>query len=224
MRILLAEDEVPLSTALVKILKRNNYTVDPVFNGQDAIDFINSGLYDLAILDIMMPKKDGLEVLKEVRQSGNKIPIIMLTAKSQTQDLVLGLDQGADDYITKPFNLEELLARVRAVLRRREGGGTSELSFGNLILDLKSFEIRVGNLTAKLNNKEFGLMEMLMSSPKSVISAEKFMDKLWDYDSDAEQNVVWVYISGIRKKLAQIGANVTIKTSRNIGYYLEENG
>lgn len=223
MRILLAEDEFALNKALSKILQRNNYTVDSVFNGIDALDYLNSGLYDLAVLDIMMPKMDGLTVLKNIRVAKNDVPVIVLTAKSQTEDKVYGLDLGADDYITKPFETDELLARIRAVTRRGETEKTNLLTFGNLTLDLKNYQLSVDKASQKLNHKEFQLMELLMKNPKSIISSEKFMDKIWDVDSNADLGVVWVYISGLRKKLADLGANVKIKTNRNAGYYLEQN-
>lgn len=220
MRILLAEDDVALNKVLTQILKRNSYTVDSVFNGKDALDYINSGLYDLAVLDIMMPVMDGLTALKQLRDAKNDIPVIMLTAKSELEDRVSGLDTGADDYITKPFKTEELLARIRAVTRRNTPQKTNLPTYGNLSLDVTTYEISVDGKAVKLNHKEFQLMEMLMSSPKSIISADKFMEKIWDVDSNAELSVVWVYISGLRKKLASLNANVTIKASRNIGYYL----
>lgn len=222
MRILLAEDEVALNKALSKILQRNNYTVDSVFNGMDALDYLKSGLYDLAILDVMMPKTDGLTVLKELRALKNEVPVIILTAKSQTEDKVCGLDLGADDYMTKPFETDELLARIRAVTRRGEGDKTSVLTLGNLTLDLKTYQLSVESQSLKLNHKEFQLMELLMKNPKNIISSEKFMDKIWDFESNADLSVVWVYISGLRKKLSDLGANVKIKTSRNAGYYLEQ--
>ncbi len=222
MRILLAEDEVALNKALSKILQRNNYTVDSVFNGIDALDYLKSGLYDLAILDVMMPKMDGLTVLKELRTFKNDVPVIILTAKSQTEDKVCGLDLGADDYMTKPFETDELLARIRAVTRRGESDKTSVLTLGNLTLDLKTYQLSVKSRSLKLNHKEFQLMELLMKNPKNIISSEKFMDKIWDLDSNADLSVVWVYISGLRKKLSDLDANVKIKTNRNAGYYLEQ--
>lgn len=221
MRILFAEDEAPLNKALTKILQRNNYTVDSVFNGEDALNYLSSGLYDLAILDIMMPKLDGISVLKKIREQKNGIPVIMLTAKSQLEDKVLGLDQGADDYIAKPFETEELLARIRAVLRRKGGKDTNVICYEDLSLDIKTYELSSNDKTVKLNHKEFQLTEYLMRHPKQVTSAERLMEKIWDVDSNADLNVVWVYISGLRKKLTDIGSSVKIKTARNLGYYLE---
>ncbi len=221
MRILFAEDEAPLNKALTKILQRNNYTVDSVFNGEDALNYLSSGLYDLAILDIMMPKLDGISVLKQLREQKNGIPVIMLTAKSQLEDKVFGLDQGADDYISKPFETEELLARIRAVLRRKGGKDTNVICYEDLSLDIKTYELSSNDKTVKLNHKEFQLTEYLMRHPKQVTSAERLMEKIWDVESNADLNVVWVYISGLRKKLVDIGSSVKIKTSRNLGYYLE---
>lgn len=220
MRILLAEDEVALNKAVSKILQRNNYTVDSVFDGEDALSYLTSGLYDLAILDVMMPKLDGIAVLKTLREKGITIPVVILTAKSQTEDKVFGLDCGADDYITKPFEIDELLARIRAVTRRKSGEDTNELIYGDLKLDVKTFEISSMLGVKKLNHKEYQLLEYLMKNPKSVTSADRLMEKIWDVDSNADLNVVWVYLSGLRKKLAEIGSTVKIKASRNLGYYL----
>lgn len=224
MRILLAEDEVALNKALSKILKHSGYTVDSVFDGKDALDYLESDIYDLAVLDIMMPITDGLTVLKTLRERKNSIPVIILTAKGETEDKISGLDLGADDYITKPFQTEELLARIRAVSRRNSAlPSVNTLNYGNLTLDQKTYELKTEEKSVKLNHKEFQLMEVFMKNPTFVTSADKIMDKLWDEDSNAEPSVIWVYISGLRKKLVQIGADVTIKTSRNSGYYLEKN-
>ncbi len=223
MRLLLAEDEKDLSKALSTMLKYNNYSVDAVYNGQDALDYIETGIYDGVILDIMMPKLDGLAVLKKVREGGNKIPIIMLTAKSEIDDRCLGLDLGADDYLTKPFSMKELLSRIRAMIRRKSEAVESVLSYGNVNLNRQTFELSSGDKIVKLKNKEFQMLEMFMLSPKKVISVEQFMTKIWGFDSEAEINVVWVYISYLRKKLKSINANVEIKANRNAGYFLESN-
>lgn len=223
MRILLAEDEVALNKALSKILKRSGYVVDSVYDGEDALLYLESDIYDIAVLDVMMPKTDGLTVLKTIRERKNTVPVIILTAKSETEDKISGLDSGADDYITKPFKTEELLARLRAVSRRNVSNtAVNGLTYGNLTLDQKTYELRTESDSVKLNHKEFQLIEIFMKNPKIVMSADKIMDKLWDEDSNAEQSVIWVYISGLRKKLSRINANVTIKTSRNAGYYLEK--
>lgn len=222
MRILLAEDEKALSGALATILKHNNYSVDTVYDGQAALEYLESEIYDLLILDIMMPKKDGITVLKELRKHNNQIPVIMLTAKSEIDDKILGLDCGADDYVTKPFVAKELLARIRAVTRRKSGVADNVLSFGNVVLNRATYELSVKENAVKLGHKEFQMFEMLMENPSGVISAERFMEKIWGYDSETEMSVVWVYISFLRKKLVSIGANVQIKANRNIGYSLEK--
>lgn len=221
MRLLLAEDERALSNALVAILKRNNYSVDAVYNGQDAVDYLDTGLYDAAILDIMMPVKDGLTALKEIRKKGNKIPVLMLTAKSGIDDKIAGLDGGADDYLTKPFVTQELLARIRALLRRSGDASDNVLTAGNLTLNRSTYEIRVGENSMKLGHKEFQILEMLMIKAGNIIPAERLMEKIWGYDSEAEMSIVWVYLSYLRKKLLSLGANVFIKANRNVGYSLE---
>ncbi len=222
MRLLLAEDEVELSNALVAILKHNNYSVDAVFDGQEALDYLEAQDYDGAILDIMMPKLDGITVLKKLRARGNFVPVLMLTAKSEVDDRVLGLDSGADDYLGKPFAMKELLARIRAMTRRQPEAARTVLSFGNITLDRNTFELQSGEKSLRLANKEFQMLEMLMANPGQIISTERFMEKVWGYDSDTEINVVWVYISYLRKKLTGIGADVQIKAARNQGYSLEQ--
>lgn len=221
MRLLLAEDEKELSDALVAILKHNNYSVDAVYDGEEALAYLEGQEYDGAILDIMMPKLDGISVLKKVREQGNKVPILMLTAKSGIDDKVLGLDSGADDYLSKPFAMKELLARIRVMTRRNTQVSDARLAIGNLLLDRNTFELVVGEQSARLANKEYQMMEMLMANPGQVISAERFMEKVWGLDSDTEMSVVWVNISNLRKKLATLGADVEIKATRNIGYSIE---
>ena len=221
MRILLAEDERSLARALVRILEKNNYAADAVFNGEDALAYLESGGYDAAILDIMMPKMDGITVLKTLRQQGNPIPVIMLTAKAEVDDKVLGLDSGANDYLTKPFDTRELLARLRAVTRNQNTADT-KLRLGNIALDRASFELSSPSGSFRLTSKEFQMMEMLMDNPRRLIPTERFMEKIWGLDSDAEINVVWVYISYLRKKLSALGADIQIKSTRNAGYSLEE--
>ena len=221
MRILLAEDERSLARALVRILEKNNYAADAVFNGEDALAYLESGGYDAAILDIMMPKMDGITVLKTLQQQGNPIPVIMLTAKAEVDDKVLGLDSGANDYLTKPFDTRELLARLRAVTRNQNTADT-KLRLGNIALDRASFELSSPSGSFRLTSKEFQMMEMLMDNPRRLIPTERFMEKIWGLDSDAEINVVWVYISYLRKKLSALGADIQIKSTRNAGYSLEE--
>lgn len=222
MRLLLAEDELSLSKAVSTILTKNNYSVDVVHNGIDALEYIEAVSYDGIILDIMMPKMDGLTVLKSIRKKGISTPVIMLTAKSEVDDKVLGLDSGANDYVTKPFETKELLARIRAMTRQTSQQTDSVLHFGNVSLDCASFELYTPKGSHRLTNKEFQMMEMLMRQPKWLISSELFMERIWGYDSDSEINVVWVYISYLRKKLTSIDANIQIKAQRNAGYSLEE--
>ena len=220
MKLLLAEDERSLSRAIIHILQKNNYTADAVYDGLSALDYLAAGDYDGVILDIMMPKLDGISVLKALRAQGNPVPVLMLTAKSEIDDKVLGLDCGANDYLTKPFDTRELLARIRAMTRSQEGTG-SRLTFGNITLDRASFELASPTGSFRLANKEYQMMEILMSNPHNLVSAERFLEKIWGFDSDAEINVVWVYISYLRKKLSALHANVQIKAVRNAGYTLE---
>ncbi len=222
MRLLLAEDEKELSKALCAILKHNNYSVDAVYNGQDALDYGLDENYDGIILDLMMPKKNGLEVLRELRKAGISTPVLILTAKSEVEDRILGLDTGADDYLTKPFNMGELLARIRALTRRKSEFSPNVMSFGNITLNRESFELSCKENSLRLGNKEFQMLEMLITNPGRLISTEQFMERIWGYDTEAEVNVVWVYISYLRKKLASLDANIEIKAVRGVGYTLEE--
>ena len=221
MRLLLAEDEEELSEALAAVLRHNNYSVDTVYDGQEALDYLEGQEYDGVILDIMMPKKNGIEVLKTVRAHKNQVPVLLLTAKTQVDDRVEGLDAGADDYLGKPFAMKELLARVRAMTRRREGLTDNLLTIGNLSLNRLTFELSVGEEKVRLANKDFQMMEMLMVNPGQIISTDRFMEKIWGYDSETEISVVWVYVSNLRKRLAALGADVEIKAVRNQGYSLE---
>lgn len=221
MRLLIAEDEQELANALTAILKHNNYSVDTVYDGEDALAYLQTGLYDAAVLDIMMPKMDGLSVLKQIRKEGCSIPIIMLTAVSGVDNKVTGLDLGADDYLTKPFSTKELLARIRAITRRHEDLTSSVLTFEDLSLNRSTYELSCKGNHIKLSNKDFQIMEMLLVTPGQIISTEQFMDKIWGYDSDAELNVVWVYISNLRKKLTGLQSQVSIKATRNLGYSVE---
>lgn len=283
MRLLLAEDEEDLSRALVAVLKHNNYSVDAVYDGAEALDYIESSdNYDGVILDIMMPKMDGITVLKTIRSHGNSVPVLMLTAKAEIDDRVEGLDSGADDYLTKPFSMKELMARIRAMTRRKADTTDSVLTFGDITLDRSTYILtgpasinntcgiensglhtdtnnmdngnqnskikennivdgqvsgnqsagnqsagnqNVGNQNVgnkingiRLANKEYQMLEMLMTNPGQIISADQFMDRIWGYDSEAEQNVVWVYISYLRKKLASVGSAAQIKATRGVGY------
>lgn len=223
MRLLLAEDERSLSKAIVTILEKNNYSADAVYDGVEALEYLESGNYDGLILDIMMPRMDGLTVLKKLREKGNTIPVLMLTAKSEVDDKVQGLDMGANDYLTKPFATKELLARIRAMTRNQMVQPVSQLTMGNITLDQATFELSSPAGSFRLANKEYQMLEMMMRNPRQIISAERFMERIWGYDSEAEINVVWVYISYLRKKLAALHADIQIKASRNVGYSLEEN-
>ena len=221
MRLLFAEDEKSLSRAVCAILKKNNYSVDAVYNGADALDYLATENYDGVILDVMMPKVDGFTVLKRMRETGNKTPVLMLTARSEIDDRVFGLDSGANDYLTKPFDTKELLARIRVMTRQTAVQADTKLSVGNLTLNVAAYELKGPGGQFKLAGKEFQMLEMLMRSPKRLISTDAFMDRIWGYESEAELNVVWVYISYLRKKLEAVGANVKIKAQRGVGYYLE---
>ena len=221
MRLLLAEDEKSLSRAVCAILKKNNYSVDAVYDGEEALDYLDTENYDGVILDVMMPKLDGFAVLRRMRAAGNKTPVLMLTARSEIDDKVRGLDTGANDYLTKPFDTKELLARIRVMTRQTSVQADTKLYVGNLTLDTATYELEAPNGHFKLAGKEFQMLEMLMRNPKHLISTDAFMDRIWGSDSETEQNVVWVYVSYLRKKLEAIGANVKIKAQRSVGYYLE---
>ncbi len=221
MKILLAEDEISMARAIVKILEKNKYSADAVYNGIDALNYLMNGDYDAVILDVMMPGMDGIEVLKKIREKGIQIPVIMLTAKSKIDDKVLGLDSGANDYLTKPFDAKELLARIRAMTRTRTCAD-SKMNFGNISLDRATYILASPSGSFTLASKEFQMMELLLANPAHVVSTERFLEKIWGYDTDVEINVVWVYISYLRKKLDALRANIQIKSIRNVGYSLEE--
>lgn len=222
MRLLLAEDEAALSRAVAAILKKNNYEVDVVYDGAEALEYLGAGGYDGVILDIMMPKLDGISVLRRVRAGGNDVPVLILTAKSEVDDKVAGLDSGANDYLTKPFAAQELLARIRAMTRARTAQPTSQMRMGNIRLDRATFELSSPTNSFRLASKEFQMMELLLQNPGRIIPTERFLERIWGYDSDAEINVVWVYISYLRKKLAALNSDIRIRASRNAGYALEE--
>lgn len=222
MRLLIAEDETDISRALTALFVHNNYSTDAVYNGNDAYDYALEGNYDGIILDIMMPGMDGLQVLQALRKNGIKTPVLLLTAKGEIEDRVNGLDAGADDYLPKPFAATELLARVRAMLRRKENYQQTQLEFENLTLDVSTFELGCEDNTIRLVSREFQMLQLLMQSPGVVISTDQFMERIWGWDSDVEVSIVWVYISNLRKKLEKLGANVTIKAVRGVGYCLEK--
>ena len=222
MRLLLAEDEKMLSDALVALLTHSHYSVDAVGDGEEALDYLMNGDYDGAILDIIMPKMDGLTVLRKIRAAGMNLPVLMLTAKSEIDDRVEGLDAGADDYLTKPFASRELLARIRAMTRRQPELSDSELNFADVKLDRAGFLLTGPDGSTNLNNKEFQLMETFLLNPTRVISTDQLFEKIWGYDTESEINVVWVTISNLRKKLKSTGSRVQIRATRNVGYSLEE--
>ena len=221
MRLLYAEDEKSLARAVSTLLVRNNYSVDVVYDGQAALDYLETENYDGAILDVMMPKVDGFEVLRRMRARGDSTPVLLLTARGEIDDRVTGLDSGANDYLTKPFDMKELLARIRAMTRVLSVQPDKTISFGKVTLDCASYDLRGPGGSTKLAGKEFQMMEMLMRDPRKLVSTEAFMDRIWGYDSEAELNIVWVYISTLRKKLKGIGADIEIKAQRGAGYYLE---
>ncbi|MBO4458656.1 MAG: response regulator transcription factor [Butyrivibrio sp.] len=222
MRLLLADDEKELSNALVAILKHSSYSVDAVYNGNEALDYALTENYDGIILDIMMPGLDGTEVLKRLRSRGISTPVLFLTAKSEIDDRIKGLDLGADDYLTKPFDMGELLARIRAMLRRKSDFSPVNLTCGNLTLDRNMYELFTPNHERiRLAGREFQMIEMLMSSPGRIISVDTFMSHIWS-GGEADVNVVWVYISNLRKKLLFLDATCEIKASRGVGYSLCE--
>ena len=222
MKLLYAEDERSLSEAVVDVLEYNKYRVDAVYDGQEALDYADNDQYDGIILDVMMPKKSGLEVLRTLRARGDRTPILLLTAKAEVEDRIEGLDLGADDYLSKPFAMGELLARIRAMLRRREEFTPDLLTLGNLSLDRQSYTLSVGDRRVLLPKLEFQMMEIFLLNRGIYLSTEDLLVKVWGYDTDAEIGIVWVYISYLRKKLANLGANVVIKAKRNIGYTLEQ--
>ncbi|MNB78181.1 Response regulator ArlR [compost metagenome] len=211
-----------LAEAVTQILKKHNYSADAVHDGRTGLDYALSGIYDLLLLDIMMPEMDGISLLRALRKKSIPTPVIFLTAKGDTTDMVTGLDYGADDYIAKPFSSEELLARIRAVLRRKgEVLPDDALKFGDLELNTANLKLTVGGKEMKLNLKESELLELLMVRKQSVTSKEQIIEKLWGFDSEAEHNNVEVYISFLRKKLTFLGASARISTLRGVGYVLE---
>ena len=222
MRILIAEDEIELARGLKYLLERNKFSVDIVHDGEEALGRFGSSEYDVVVLDIMMPKKDGLEVLDCIRKGGSNVPVMMLTAKAEIEDRVAGLEAGADDYLPKPFASREFIARVKALSRRNTAYAEAVLEFGDVRLDCNRYELSCGDVSVRLNNKEFQLMELFMRHPHFVFSTSHLMDKIWGQDSEADLNVVWTYVGFIRKRLKQVGGGVEIRTARGAGYSLEE--
>ncbi len=221
MKLLYAEDERDMAEAVCDVLEMNGYLIDVVYDGEDALECALDSQYDGIILDIMMPKRSGLDVLKTIRAKGIKTPVLLLTAKSEVEDRIKGLDLGADDYLAKPFSMGELLARIRALLRRRDVYTPSLMTFKDLELDILSYEIKTKEKSLKLTKIEYQLMELLLLNKDIYLSSETIFIKIWGYDSDADMGIVWVYISYLRKHLKDIGSNVVITAKRNIGYRLE---
>lgn len=221
MRLLLAEDEKALSRALKAILERDGYMVDAVYDGQAALDCLDTGSYDGAVLDIMMPALDGIEVLRQLRARGDLLPVLLLTAKSETDDKVQGLDSGANDYLTKPFAVRELLARVRAMTRARSAQTDSRLTLGNITLDRATFALSSPTGSFRLANREFQMLEMLLCSPGHILPEARFLERIWGQDGSTERSVVWVYISYLQNKLKALHADIRIRAVRGEGYVLE---
>lgn len=220
MKILLVDDEKQLTDALGVILRKNNYAVDVSYNGEDGLDMALSGIYDLIILDIMMPKIDGLTVLKTLRNKKFSTPVLMLSAKSEISDKIDGLNLGADDYLTKPFSTDELLARIKALLRRKETFTGDVLSFGDILLNRDTIELTCNEKHISLGKKEFQILEMLILNQGKNIDKDRFIEKIWGYDTDAEYNTIEVYVSFLRKKLTAVNSKTEIKSIRGIGYTL----
>ena len=218
MRLLIAEDDRDISKALVMILEKNNYSVDSVFNGKEAYEYAVSDNYDGIILDIMMPELDGIEVLTKLRSERISTPILLLTAKAEVDDRVAGLDAGADDYLAKPFAISELLARLRAMLRRKGEFQPDILEFKSVTLNKATYELGYNDKYVRLASREFQMLEMLMKMPGQVIPTDQFMDTMWGWDSEVEVSIVWVYISNLRKKFATIQAPIEIHAIRGVGY------
>lgn len=221
MRLLIAEDEKDLADALCVLFEKSQFSVDTVGDGFSAYEYASSGEYDAIILDIMMPKLNGIDVLKRLREDSVSTPVMMLTAKGQKDDRILGFNSGADDYLPKPFDPDELIARVRALLRRSSSYTPDILRFGDISLDTGDGTLKCNNRQVKLSAREYRLMELFMRSPHTVISADRIMERIWGWDSDAETSVVWVHISNLRKKLSSIGSSVSIRANRGLGYALE---
>ena len=222
MRLLLAEDEEAMSEAVVDILEYHRYQVDAVYDGAEALDYIHAGEYDGIILDIMMPKRSGLEVLRQIRSEGCRTPVLLLTAKSEIEDRIEGLDLGADDYLAKPFHMGELLARIRAMLRRREEYTPDIRSFGDVTLNPQPSELSCNGRSVELSRLECRMMDTLMLNHGIYLSSEDLLEKVWGYESDADIGSVWVYISYLRKQLSKVGSKVVVKAKRGTGYMLQQ--
>ncbi len=223
MKLLYAEDEKAMSEAVCDVLTFHKYSVDPVYDGEEALEYLKHEKYDGVILDVMMPRKDGIRVLREMREAGNNTPVLLLTAKGETEDKIKGLDFGADDYLTKPFNMGELMARVRAMLRRREEFTPTVLHFGNTDLNTMDYSLSAPGGSVTLPNIEYRMMELFMLNRGQYLSTEDILVKVWGWDTDAEAGAVWVYISYLRKRLASVGSDIQIVAKRNTGYTIAVN-
>lgn len=221
MKLLLAEDELDLAEALTVFFEKNHFTVDAVHNGFDAYEYAVTGGYDGIVLDVMMPKMNGIQVLEKLRAEGVSTPIMMLTAKGQTEDRITGFNAGADDYLPKPFDPDELLSRVRAMLRRGQTYRPAALTYGDLTLDPATGDLSCGDKTVRLGGREFQIMELFLRAPRQVFSADRIMEQVWGWDNEAEINVVWVNISNLRKKLKALGSHTALRANRGLGYLLE---
>lgn len=221
MKLLLAEDELDLAEALTVFFEKNHFTVDAVHNGFDAYEYAVTGGYDGIVLDVMMPKMNGIQVLEKLRAEGVSTPIMMLTAKGQTEDRITGFNAGADDYLPKPFDPDELLSRVRAMLRRGQTYRPAALTYGDLTLDPATGDLSCGDKTVRLGGREFQIMELFLRAPRQVFSADRIMEQVWGWDNEAEINVVWVNISNLRKKLKTLGSHTALRANRGLGYLLE---
>ena len=222
MHLLVIEDERALCETIVRSLRRLSYSVDYCYDGKRALELLDMECYDLILLDLNLPGKDGMTVLRTLRQNDRETRVLILSARGEVEDKVKGLDAGANDYLAKPFHSKELLARIRAITRAQTAQANSKLKMGNVTLDRAAFELSTSKGSFRLANKEFQMLELLMCNPHQLISSERFLEKIWGYDSEAEINVVWVYISYLRKKLSALHADIQIKATRNAGYSLEE--
>lgn len=220
MHILLVEDEKALSRALCAMLDKNGHTADPVYDGISALEYLSLETYDLVILDLMLPKMNGMSVLRTIREEGNSVPVLILSAKSEVEDKVEGLDLGANDYLTKPFATAELLARVRALTRKETAHITSDMKFGNITLSTSSHTLSSPYGSHVLTNREYRMMELLIRNPSQLITTDTIIERVWGYDSDTSNNVIWVYVSYLRKKLNSLQADIEIHAARNTGYSL----
>ena len=222
MKILLAEDEVDLNNVVTRYLKKNGYSVDSVLDGEEALNYLEYSEYDLVILDIMMPKVDGFEVIKKLRNKGNHTSVLMLTARDSADDKVKGLDLGADDYIVKPFDFNELLARIRAVVRRKYGNSSNKLVIGDLILDTSEKSVTRAGKQIELTGKEYEVLEYLMQSKNRILSREQIKEHVWDFDYEGDSNIIDVLIKNIRKKIDVEDGKQIIYTKRGLGYVIKE--